>query len=146
MIPVARDTAKPKRQAVKKIPRTGAATRATKGRATGERVKLENTRRLILIKAIDVLPNPDIHMLEQATGMPRIAIHRYLKRLREWDHMDIECVRTFKGKRGSEGYYRINSWGLISRRFFNILTINLSPRSKPKTPRIDDKPDHDGGL
>ena len=71
-------------------------------------------RRLIILDLIDKDPRPSVPQLIAVTGWPRRTIQDILKAL---PGIGVDIHFHQDGKRNNDGYYIVDSWGAIDRKW-----------------------------
>lgn len=84
----------------------------------GFKTKKEPQKLFELIIAIESQVEPTLADLCSATDATRPSLFRRLAQLRTLFNMTIEFVETERAGRGKQGFYKIESWGIISEEKF----------------------------
>lgn len=93
----------------------------------GFKTKKEPQKLFELIIAIEKQVEPTLVDLCRETNSTRPSLFRRLAQLRTLFNMSIEFIETERTGRGKQGFYKIESWGIIDEeRFKDFYMVNIN--------------------
>ncbi|CAM4137462.1 helix-turn-helix domain-containing protein [Vreelandella rituensis] len=75
-------------------------------------------RKYAIIHALEVLDKPNLQDIVEETAIPAGTVKRQLTSIREEFRLHILFIRDASSPEGANGYYSLESWGILDREAF----------------------------